>query len=110
VARGAGSGSWVFAVRRDGGRIVRPTGRRYGGFVHHLDGREGAGAEGREEVDQQIEDAEKREADLHREDPHQQSLVTARGDGLAHVVEGTLQSVVGVRREGAGHLKTPWFG
>jgi hypothetical protein len=57
----------------------------------------------REQIDQRIQKTEQGQTDLHRQHPHQQSLVTARHDLLAHVVEDTLQAAGGVKGDGVGH-------
>ena len=84
-----------FAFRRDAGALAR-----------RKDGRQGSGAEPGEQIDQRVENGEQREANLGCQHPHEPALVTVRHDALAHVVEGTLQTVGGVKREGVTHA---WF-
>jgi hypothetical protein len=79
-------------VRREGAFVVRRQERRHR-----------AGAVAGEECGEKVDDAEQQQADLLAQHPPDPNLVTIRHDSLAHVVEGTLQSVRGVRRGLVGH-------
>jgi hypothetical protein len=119
AAFGRGARGWRFALRPDGGRIVHPTtgrsGRRrvrrsagpQGGIVvRGQHGRQSAGAEIREQVDQRIEDAEQHQADTRPEEAHDHALVTPRRNVLAHVVQDDSQVGIGVKRDGVGHERS----
>jgi hypothetical protein len=79
---------------------VHPT----SGFVlGREDGRQPAGPEIGEQIDQRVEDAEQGQTDPRPEHPHDHTLVTPRGDGLAQVVQDDSQVGIGVKRGGVGH-------
>jgi hypothetical protein len=95
------------AARRCGGRIGGHGWRRSCSLVRSFvvggqHGRQFAGAEISEEIDQRIEDAEQRQTDPQPEHPHDHTLVTPCGDGLAHLVEHERQIGIGVKRDGVG--------
>jgi hypothetical protein len=81
-----------FASRRDRG----PLGRR-------KNGRESAGTEPGEEIDQGVDDAEQRQTDLRRQQPYHPALVPDRLDALAHLVEDERQVGGGAEGGGVGH-------
>jgi hypothetical protein len=84
-----------------GGRLRRRIGGRFVQRRKH--GRQPAGAEIREQIDQRVEDAEQHQADARAEEAHDHALVTPRGDALAQVREDHCQVGIGVKRDGVGH-------
>jgi hypothetical protein len=66
-------------------------------------GRQPAGAEIGEQLDQRVEDAQKHQTDTRPEEAHDHALVTPFGDTLAHVVQDDSQVGIGVKRGGVGH-------
>ena len=92
------------AAARLAGGEWRPSGPLVRCFVvRGQHGRQSAGAEIREQIDQRVEDAEQGETDPRPEDTHDHALVTPRGDGLAQVVQDDRQIGIGVKRGGVGH-------
>jgi hypothetical protein len=90
--------------RRGGAGMVRAAfGRDLALVVRREDGRQPAGAEIREEIDQGVEDAEQHQADTRPEHAHDHALVTPRRDRLAQVVQDDRQIGIGVKRGGVGH-------
>jgi hypothetical protein len=89
------------ASRIDGGRIAHPTA---GCAFRWKYGREFAGPEPGEEIEQDLDDTEQFVADQQHHRLGDPTFLTARGDALAHVVEDALHAVVGVRGDGVGHL------
>jgi hypothetical protein len=72
-------------------------------ITRRKNGRQPAGTEIREQIDQRIEDAEQGETDPRPEHPHDHTLVAPRRDRLAHVVQDDSQIGIGVKRGGVGH-------
>jgi hypothetical protein len=91
TCRLGGSRGARFACRRGLGLVLR---REHG--------RQPAGAEIREQIDQRVEDAEQHQADARPEEARDQPLVTPRRNTLAHVVQDDSQVGIGVKRDGVG--------